>query len=119
MKTSLRAVLLPAVLLSLALGCDSNTMDKDLKRQADRATIKLNRAENERDALQAQLAKANADLVKAKAEQDVAQRNFADLRDKNDRLEADLLQSRQRIRELEEAAMSARQGMPTTRKPQP
>lgn len=101
------------------LGCDSSSMDRDLKRQADRATIRLNQAENERDQLRADAEKSKAavDLERKRAEE--AQKLAGELRQRMSTVEADLLRARQRVRELEEAALAARQGMPTTRAVQP
>jgi peptidoglycan hydrolase CwlO-like protein len=119
MKTQSCLPILACLGLLSSLACDSNAMDKDLKRQADRATIKLNRVETERDALQVELTKARAEIAKSKADADASSREADVLRQRLSRIEADLLQARQKIRELEDAALAARQGMPTTRKPQP
>lgn len=94
-------------------------MDRDLKRQADRATIQLNQVQNERDALQTELRSTKVTLDDRAKQLELLQKDNAALRQQIERNEADLIRARQRVRELEEAALAARQGMPTTRAAQP
>lgn len=100
-------------------GCEANSMDKDLKRQADRATLLLNQTENERDAAKAEADKAKQALELRDKQMDAASKEYVSLRERMARTENELMAARQRIRELEEAALAARQGMPTTRAAQP
>ncbi len=112
---------LAVTLLAVALGgCETtNSMNRDLKRDADRATIQLNRQRAELAAAQtlAEQSKTSADAETKRAE--ASNRESAELRQKLSRTEADLLVARQKVRELEEAALVARQGMPATRPAQP
>jgi septal ring factor EnvC (AmiA/AmiB activator) len=104
-----------AVLGLAALGCESNSMDRDLKRNADRATIQLDRMTKERNALEKEneaLKKQLADTGKGVSASSAAQKELVD---RVASLENQLRASQMKVREMEDAAMSGRQGMPATR----
>lgn len=110
------AVMAAVALGVAAVGCETSSMDKDLKRSADRATIQLDRTTKERDALQ----KENETLKKQLAEAKGVSMSggTGDSKETADRitlLESQLRASQMKVRQLEDAAMAGRQGMPATR----
>lgn len=100
-------------------GCQENQMNKDLKRQADRATIQLNQVETERDALKEEVTREKAATEAERKRADAAIREATELRSRLSQAENELRGARQQVRKLEDAALAARQGMPTTRSMQP
>ncbi len=107
--------LLSVGLTGAVLGCETSSMDQDLKRQADRATILLDRAQTELQAAKAENERLTAELAKFQKKSSTDITSLKDAQQRIDTLDAQLLQSQQRIRELEDAAMANRQGMPATR----
>lgn len=109
-----------ASLLIAGVGCDTGSnMNRDLKREADRATIQLNRQRADLAAAQTAAEQATATAAAETKRADAAAKDAAELRQRLSKAETDLLLARQKVRELEEAALAARQGMPATRTVQP
>jgi chromosome segregation ATPase len=123
MRNTVKSGLVGVVIVGFGLlgaGCDtSGGMNRDLKRSADRATIQLDRQKAELATAKADAEAARTALEAETKRADAATRELGELRQRLSRSEADLLLSRQRVRELEEAALAARQGMPATRTVQP
>jgi uncharacterized protein YaaN involved in tellurite resistance len=120
MKTRLlAAAVVSAALVVSGSGCSTNEMDRDLKRQADRAVLERNKLESEQAAMKTEVEQLRTALGAEKQRSESATRDVVDLRARLLRSEADLISARQRVRDLEEAALAARQGMPTTRSVQP
>lgn len=82
-------------------------MNRELKREADRSTILLNRARSDLESARADADKARAEAAAASGRVEALNRDVADLRARLARTDAELLAARQRIRQLEEAALAA------------
>jgi uncharacterized coiled-coil DUF342 family protein len=115
----LLVILVLAGLGGMAGGCEENSMNKDLKRQADRATLRLNQAENERDAMKEEVTKEKTATEAERKRADAAIQEATELRRRLSQTETELMNARQEVRRLQDAALAARQGMPTTRSLQP
>ncbi|MFN4242795.1 MAG: hypothetical protein ACK4PI_06110 [Tepidisphaerales bacterium] len=107
---ALRTLVVAAATLTLlpAFGCDTtNRMDRELKREADRHRIQLNRTRTELETTQAELEQARKDAAAANARADALARDVADLRGRLVRTENELADTRRRLRQVEDAALAA------------
>lgn len=101
-------------LLVAAAGCDTtNRMDRELKREADRHRIQLNRTRTELETTQSELQRAKKDVDAANARADTLARDVADLRARLVRTESELLETRRRLRQVEDAALAAGVSLPS------